>query len=94
MLSSSQIKYIELEKKKDSYRKFLEELKEATQAVVNEVGVGGHFQDADGTVYQIEESEGKFVYFDRFEIKRTRRSGEKSGTLSLTKAKELGYEVV
>jgi len=94
MLSSSQMKYIELEKKKDSYKKFLEELKEATQAVVNEVGVGGHFQDADGTVYQVEESDGKFVYFDRFEIKRTRRSGEKSGTLSLTKAKELGYEVV
>jgi len=94
MLSSAQTKYIELEKKKDSYRKFLEELKEATQAVVNEVGIGGHFQDADGTVYQVEESEGKFVYFDRFEIKRTRRNGEKAGSLSLTKAKELGYAVV
>jgi len=94
MLSSAQIKYIELEKKKESYKKFLEELKEATQAVVNEVGIGGHFQDAEGTVYQVEESEGKFVYFDRFEIKRTRRNGEKAGSLSLTKAKELGYAVV
>lgn len=93
MLSSAQTKYIELEKKKDSYKKFLEELKEATQAVVNEIGVGGHFQDADGTVYQVEESDGKFVYFDRFDIKRTRRIGEKSGSLSLTKAKELGYEI-
>lgn len=93
MLTSSQIKFIELEKKKESYKKFLEELKEATEAVVKEVGVGGHFQDSDGTVYQVEESTGKFVYFDRFEIKRTRRVGEKAGSLSLTKAKELGYTV-
>ena len=68
-------------------------MKEATEAVVKEVGVGGHFQDTDGTVYQVEESTGKFVYFDRFEIKRTRRAGEKAGSLSLTKAKELGYAV-
>jgi hypothetical protein len=71
----------------------LEDLKQATEAVVKEVGLGGHFQDADGTVYQIEETNGKFVYFDRFEIKRTRRVGEKAGSLSLTKAKELGYAV-
>jgi len=93
MLSSTQMKFIELEKKKEIYKKFLEDLKQATEAVVKEVGLGGHFQDADGTVYQIEETNGKFVYFDRFEIKRTRRVGEKAGSLSLTKAKELGYAV-
>lgn len=93
MLSTTQTKFIELEKKKESYKLFLEELREATEAVVKEVGVGGHFQDADGTVYQVEETTGKFVYFDRFEIKRTRRVGEKAGSLSLTKAKELGYTI-
>jgi len=71
----------------------LEELKQVTEQLTKEVGLGGHFQDAEGTVYQVEETQGKFVYFDRFEIKRTRRSGEKSGSLSLTKAKELGYVV-
>lgn len=93
MLSTTQTKFIELEKKKESYKLFLEELREATEAVVKEVGVGGHFQDTDGTVYQVEETTGKFVYFDRFEIKRTRRVGEKAGSLSLTKAKELGYTI-
>ena len=71
----------------------MEELKQVTEQLTKEVGLGGHFQDAEGTVYQVEETQGKFVYFDRFEIKRTRRSGEKSGSLSLTKAKELGYVV-
>ena len=93
MLSSTQMKYIELEKKKEHYKLFLEELKHVTEELAKEVGIGGHFQDAEGTVYQIEETQGKFVYFDRFEIKRTRRVGEKAGSLSLTKAKELGYAV-
>ena len=93
MLSATQTRFIELEKKKESYKKFLEDLKDATEAVAKEIGIGGHFQDADGTVYQVEETNGKFVYFDRFEIKRTRRVGEKAGSLSLTKAKELGYAV-
>ena len=93
MLSSTQTKYIELEKKKEHYKLFLEELRETTEKLVTELGIGGHFQDAEGTVYQVEETQGKFVYFDRFEIKRTRRVGEKAGSLSLTKAKELGYAV-
>jgi hypothetical protein len=71
----------------------LEELRQVTEQLQKEIGVGGHFQDAEGTVYQVEETDGKFVYFDRFEIKRTRRIGEKSGSLSLTKAKELGYAI-
>jgi hypothetical protein len=71
----------------------LEELKRVTEQLAKEVGIGGHFQDTEGTVYQVEETQGKFVHFDRFEIKRTRRVGEKAGSLSLTKAKELGYTV-
>jgi hypothetical protein len=93
MLTANQAKYVELEKKKELYKAFLEELKVVTEALVKEVGLGGHFQDSDGTVYIAEETTGKFVYFDRYDIKRTRRIGEKSGSLSLTKAEELGYQV-
>lgn len=93
MLTKNQKKYIELEKKKQSYKDFLEELKEATEALSEEMGIGGHFQDATGTVYQVHEHQGKFVHFDKFEVKRTRRDGERAGTLSLTKAKDLGYDV-
>lgn len=85
--------FIELDKKKADVKKFFEEYKAAVDAVVEEVGVGGHFQDADGTVYQTTIPEGRFVAFDKFTVNRTRREGEKRGDLSLTKARDLGYEV-
>ena len=85
--------FIELDKKKEEVKKFFEEYKAAVEAVVQEIGVGGHFQDPDGTVYQTAIPEGKFVAFDKFTINRTRREGEKRGDLSLTKARDLGYEV-
>ena len=93
MLSKAQLKYIELEKKKQEYKLFLEEFKEATEALSKEMGLGGHFQDMEGTVYQVHDAEGRFVHFDKFEVKRTRRDGERAGSLSLTKAKDLGYDV-
>ena len=93
MLTDTQKKYIELEKKKQEYKVFLEEFKEVTSQLHKEMGLGGHFQDAEGTVYQIFEAEGRFVHFDKFEVKRTRREGERAGSLAITKAKELGYDV-
>lgn len=93
MLTDTQKKYIELEKKKQEYKVFLEEFKEVTNQLHKEMGLGGHFQDAEGTVYQIFEAEGRFVHFDKFEVKRTRREGERAGSLAITKAKELGYDV-
>jgi hypothetical protein len=93
MLTDTQKRYIELEKKKELYKQFIEELKEVTEELVQEVGLGGHFQDAEGTVYQAAKAVGRFVHFDDYEIKRTRREGERSGSLSLTNARDLGYEV-
>ena len=65
----------------------------AVSELVAEMGIGGAFQDSDGTAYQTAECEGKFVYFDKFEVKRTRRAGERAGSLSLKAAKELGFSV-
>jgi len=86
-------RFIELDKKKAEVKKFFDEYKAAVEAVVAEIKVGGHFQDGEGTVYQTIIPEGRFVSFDKFSIARTRREGEKRGDLSLTKARELGYEV-
>ena len=93
MLTETQAKYIELEKKKEEYKLFLEELKETTLKLKEEMGMGGHFQDAEGTVYQVHDALGRFVHFDKIEIKRTRRAGERSGSLALGAARDLGYEV-
>jgi len=84
---------VELDKKKAEYKEFLKEYNEAIQDLKEEVGIGGHFQDIEGTVYQVHECEGKFISFDKLEVKRTRRDGERAGSLSLKKAEELGYSV-
>jgi hypothetical protein len=92
-LSPTIRRFIELEKKKTDVRRYFDDLKEATKNVVEEIGVGGHFQDEEGTVYQVVIPDGRFVQFDHVGYVRTRRSGETRGDLSITKARELGYEV-
>jgi len=92
-VTEAQSKFIALEKKKEEVKKYFEQLAEATQAVATEVGIGGMFQDAEGTVYHIVIPEGRFVAFDKIGYERTRRAGEKQGSLSLTKARERGFVV-
>lgn len=92
-MTEAQKKFVELDKKKAEYKQFMEEYTDAVQQLKDEMGLTGHFQDYEGTVYQVEECPGKFVYFDKYEVKRTRRDGERAGSLSLKKAQELGYEV-
>jgi len=93
MLTKTQKRFVELELKKQEYKEFFEELKEATQAVADEIGVGGMFQDDDATVYQIVIPEGKWVHFDNIGYQRTRRGEEKRGDLSLKKARDNGFEI-
>ena len=92
-LSPAIQRFIELEKRKAEVKKYFDDLQDAVQAVAEEIGIGGHFQDSEGTVYQICIPEGRFVQFQHVGYLRTRREGEKKGDLSLTKARELGYEV-
>jgi hypothetical protein len=93
MLSDLQKKFVELDLKKQEYKVFLEEYTQVVNDLQQEIGIGGHFQDQSGTVYQLDECKGKYQYFDKYEVKRTRREGETKGSLSLTKAKELGYDI-
>jgi hypothetical protein len=93
MLTDRQRKFVELDKKKAELKEFAEQYSAAVSELVAEMGLNGAFQDGEGTVYQTAECDGKFVYFDKFEIKRTRREGERAGSLSLKAAKELGFNI-
>lgn len=93
MLTDAQKKFIELEKKKEEVKAYFDQLNQAVEEVAKEIGVGGYFQDQEGTVYKIVVPEGKFVYFEKLSYERTRRAGEKSGSLSLKEAREKGYTV-
>lgn len=92
-MTPTQAKFVELEKKKEDIKKYFEELTEATKALAEEIGVGGYFQDTEGTVYKIVVPEGRFVKFETIGYNRTRRTGEKRGDLSLKEARENGFDV-
>jgi hypothetical protein len=93
-LTEIQKDFIAMDKKFQSEIKpFLDAFKAMKEAVAIEVGVDGHFQDEEGTVYQAHVPDGRFVPFDRYAVRRTRREGEAKGDLSLTTARELGYLV-
>lgn len=93
-LTPAQKTYVELDKKYAAdFKPFLDELKAARQAVIDEIGLGSFFQDTDGTVYHTSEKKGQWIDFTPHEIQRTRRAGEAKGSLSLTAAREAGFEV-
>ena len=92
-MTETQAKFVELDKKKAEYKLFLEEYRKSVNEVAAEIGIGGHFVDAEGIVYQVAESDGRFIYNENLVVKRTKREGERAGSLSLKKAQELGYEV-
>jgi len=85
---------IELDKKKEEIKRYFEELEAATKAVLAEQGMDSFFQDpSDGTVFQIVKPEGTFIKFKEVDYIRTRREGEKKGSLSLTKARDAGFDI-
>jgi hypothetical protein len=92
-LTEAQKRFVLLDRRKAEYKQFLEDLKAATEAVVAEIGVGGFFQDEEGIVYQTAEPDGRFVYYERVIINRTRREGEAKGSLSMKTAREAGFAV-
>ena len=92
-LTDKHLRLIELDKKKALVKQFFEDYKNAVNDLAQTYGVGCSFQDSDSTVYQITESEGKWVNFDKYELSRTKRVGEDRGTLSVKRAQELGYKI-
>lgn len=92
-MTEAQKRFVELDRRKAEYKAFLEDLKAATEALVAETGVGAFFQDDEGVVYQTDEPTGRFVYYEKFVVNRTRREGEKAGSLSMKAAREAGFQV-
>lgn len=90
-LSEAERRLVALDRLAPAIKAYYEARREALENVVAERGVGHYFQDADGIVYKTAEAEGRFVYFDRYEVKRTRREGERAGTLSMSEATTAGF---
>ena len=80
-----------LSKAYEGTRARAEYLYDLLEPTLRAFGFGTMFQDAEGTVYQVETPQGTFVRFRWISWGRTRRPGEAKGTLSLEAAKKAGY---
>ena len=94
MLTDQQKQFIELTKQLEAIKEQRKEVGQKLEELASEIGVGSSFQDPeDKTVFEIVVPTGKYMYFDKIDYDRTRREGERSGSLSLKRAKELGFEL-
>jgi hypothetical protein len=92
MLTDEQKRFIELSKKVEGLKNELKELGTEMEGLLTTIGVGKAFQDTeDGTVFEIVAPKGTFVSFKTVDYERTKRTGETRGTLSMARAKELGF---
>ena len=92
-LTEAQKVFIDLDKRKEEVKKFYAEYDKAIADVVAESGVGAFFQDSEGTVYQTAIPKGTYVDYKQTTINRTRREGEKQGSLALKVAQDAGFNV-
>jgi hypothetical protein len=93
MLTDTQKKLIELDKRKEEIKKYHEDLKETLTLLEKEQGINTYFSDEEGIVYKIVEPDGRFVYFEKLGYIRTKRPNEERGTLSVKEAKEHGFAI-
>jgi len=92
-LTPTQLKLIELDKKKEEVKKYYEELAQTLEELVKQNGLNSMFMDQDGIVYKVIKPEGRFIPYENHAYVRTKRSGEERGSLSLKEAKERGFDV-
>lgn len=90
----SQETFLELSKRFEKLKKELKELEPKLIEAMKEIGIGNHFQDSETkAVYEIIEPSGTFIAYKNISYNRTKLEGETKGTLSIKKAKELGYDL-
>lgn len=84
--------FLQLVKEKESTAKHLKHLDIQLTDIMKQLPLGEMFQDSvDGTVYQIIIPSGKFVDYKTIDYVRTKKEGEKFGTLSIKMATEVGF---
>lgn len=93
---SAMDKVITLSKQIEAKRVEIKAMEEEMAAALREAGMGTMGQDGEtGSVYKVVRPDGRFVTFPEIGYVRTRvkAAGEKTGSLSLTDAREAGFTV-
>jgi len=94
-MTEAQRKFVELEKQRESIKKFHEDFAEAIAKVKEEIGFDGYFQDNEGTVYKIVDPSGRWIDYDKISYTRTKRPTEEKSPrpLSVKEAELMGYNL-
>lgn len=85
--------FIRADKALESAKKIYGHYDDAVANLSRIMKIGDHFQDDEGIVYQLTPQEWVKVKVKPVIVNRTRREGERTGDLSMTSARDLGYEV-
>ena len=84
---------VELSLQKEALKKQTEEVNAKLEESLTLLGIGHVFQAEDGTVFRVAKPTGTYISFKLIDYDRTRREGEKSGSMSLKDAQAAGFEV-
>ena len=85
-------KFLELAKYSEQLKEKQDEVRTELTALMLDLGFDTALQDPDTlAVYKIVKPNGTFMYYRDVDYVRTALPGERAGTLSKEKAKELGF---
>ena len=91
-MNDAQRQFLDLATKYEELKEELNDVRENLDAVMKELKVDTYLQDpVTFLVYQIVKPTGSFIYFKDIDYVRTKKEGEKAGSLSVKKAEEAGF---
>lgn len=94
MLTDEQKEVVRLSKEVENKVEELKQLNSKLDEALTAVGLGSSFQDpTDNTVFEVVIPKGQFTSFRHIGYDRTKREGERAGSLSVKRAKELGFNL-
>ncbi len=93
-MTERQKRIVELTKQTEKLSKEQQALWGELNYLLEQEGQGTMFQDEeDGTVFRVTIPRGTYIEYKQIAYERTRRNGEKKGSLSLEDAKAAGFSL-
>lgn len=84
--------FIELAKKYEQMSEELSQVREQLTSAMKELEIGTFVQDPETkVVYQVVVPNGTFVHYKQVDYIRTKKEGERAGSMSMKKAEEMGF---
>lgn len=83
--------FLALEAKAEEWRKYQADLQIALEKLAAVLPLGSYFQGPDGVVYKVTRPSGHFVHYRPVGFDRTKRPGERAGSLSAEEATRAGF---